>query len=107
VSSALDGLGPPDRLLHLVDHQDGPLGTGSPARRLPLLGDPFRPAQGRLVGAGEPHRHPLDDVSDHRRLPHLPWAGHDLYEAALLGQAPGENSSLVANVRHRITHGIE
>jgi len=92
VPEALDGFGPPDGLLHLVEHEDGALTTGDQARSFPLLGDPLGTAQGRLVRAGEPERQPggAGHLLHQGGLAHLPRAGHDLDEPTGLGQTPGE-----------------
>ena len=89
VPQALDRLGPARHLLHLVEHEEravvGRL-VGEAPRRFPLLLDPRRAPEGRLVRAGVAGRQAalLRRLVDQGGLADLARAGHDLQEVARL-----------------------
>src|SRR3989442_1070407 len=92
IPESLDGLGPADSLLHLVEHEDGGVTVNGQARGFPLLSDPSRAAQGRFIGAGKADRQSggLADLLHQRGLAHLAGSRHDLDEPSRLAQAPCE-----------------
>ena len=110
VPQPLDRLRPAGGFLHFVEHEDGTPAAPREPCRLPLLRDPLRPAQGRLIGAGEHDRQPrrLDNLLHQRGLADLPRPGHHVDEPSGLRQATGEEAAVRAPVgRCRFTHSIE
>lgn len=84
--------------------------TSVQTRGLPLLRDPPGATQGRLVGAGvaDARTDLVGDLLHQRGLAHLPRPGHDLDEAAWLGQTPTQLGSLGALIAgFRITQHHE
>ena len=111
VPQAFDGLRPVGGLLNLVQDEQRALAAGvvgQEPRRVPLLRDPFRAAQGRLVGAGEAmgQAGPLGDLRDQGGLAHLPRPGDDLEEPARLPQTVEQDGGLGPRVV-LITHCSE
>ena len=91
VPQTLDRLCPIRDLLHLVQDEKcalGPRITGHQPRRVPLLRDPLRATQGRLVGACKAIEQTglLGDLCDQGGLAHLPRPGDDLEKTARLLQ---------------------
>ena len=110
VPEALDRLGPADGLLHLVENQDGAVGTGGQARGLPLLGDPLGAAQRRLVGASEADRNlrRLSDLLHQGGLAHLPRPRHDVDESSRFSEPPGQLGRLrPLKGRPSFAHNVE
>ena len=111
VPQPLDGLRPMGHLLHFIHNQQSPRAitlASQQARRLPLLTDPFRPAQGRLICAGETTRQlrTLHHLRHQSGLAHLPGPRDHLEEAPGLLEAAGELRGQGSSVL-RFTHGIE
>ena len=102
VPKPLDGLGPPGDLVNLIQHKDGSSSAGIQrlkARRIPLLFNPLRAAQRRLVGAGVAvwEAGCTDDLLYQRCLAHLARAHDSLKESAGFFEPAGEDGSLGTN----------
>ena len=100
VPQALDGFRPARDLLDFVEHQHGARWAVGQSRRLPLLRDPVRAAQHRLVRAGQTHRavEVLDDLLNQRGLADLARSRQHLDESPRFVQPGREHRALRAPI---------
>ena len=113
VPKSLHRFGPGGDLLDLVEREHRSRAPGflrEQSCRLPLLRDPLRVPERRLVGARDAmcENSALEHLPDQGSLAHLPGAGHHLNEAPRLGEPARKHGGLQAAIGGRtFTHDVE